>query len=199
MIEFIFEKYQEDYKLNALNSRLKKDTSGLLIIDIQERINAVMKYKDDVIQNTIKLIRGFQILNLPIFITEQYPKGLGPTEKEISELLSHSDFIQKMTFSCCQADEFMNQIQSKNIHQIVICGIETHVCVQQTALDLLRDRFQVYIVRDATSSRKKIDHKTALNRMQNEGAVITTTEAVLFELLQKAGTDDFKKISAIVK
>ena len=178
---------------------LQKNSTGLLIIDIQERINAVMKYRDQVIENTVKLIKGFQVFNLPIFVTEQYPEGLGSTEPQIVEALHQPDVIQKMTFSCCGAPSLMEQLQDKNIQQIVICGIETHVCVQQTVLDLLEQNFQVYLIRDAISSRKKPDHKTAIERMRQAGVIVTTTEAVLFELLEESGGAEFKKIYQIIK
>ena len=178
---------------------LRKESTGLLIIDIQQRINAVMKYGEVVIENTVKLIQGFNALKLPIFITEQYRKGLGPTESQILKELNDPSIVEKLTFSCCGSSELMTQLQDKNIQQIVICGIETHVCVQQTALDLIANDFQVYLVRDAMSSRKKIDHKTAINRMRYEGVIITTAESVLFELLVKAKTAEFREISHIVK
>lgn len=185
--------------MNRHHTILNRQTTGLLIIDIQEKINAVMKYREVVIDNTTKLIQGCNILNVPIFITEQYRKGLGPTEAPILEILNQPDIVEKMTFSCCAASPLMEQLRQKEIKQLVVCGIETHVCVQQTALDLLAEDFQVYLVRDAVSSRKKIDHKTAITRMQQAGAIITTTESVLFELLVQAGTKEFKQISQIVK
>jgi nicotinamidase-related amidase len=178
---------------------LQKESTGLLIIDIQERINAVMKYGEIVIENAMKLIKGFKVLNLPIFITEQYPKGLGPTEAKILKELDKSEIVEKLTFSCCGSLPLMRQLLGKNIRQVVLCGIETHVCVLQTALDLLAENFQVHLVRDAVSSRKKIDHKTAIERMWHEGVIITTAEAVLFELLVEAKTETFKEISKIVK
>lgn len=181
------------------NTILLPDSAGLLIIDIQERINAVMKYREKVIENTVRLIKGSNILNVPIFITEQYRKGLGPTEQPILEALTQPGIIEKMSFSCCAVKPLMEQLRSNNVQQIVVCGIETHVCVLQTALDLLSEGFQVHLVRDAVSSRKKLDHKTAINRMHRAGIIVTTTESVLFELLEKAGTPEFKQISQLVK
>jgi len=180
-------------------SILRRESTGLLIIDIQERISAVMKYRDMVLENTGKLVRGFNVLNVPIFITEQYRKGLGPTEVPILEILNPPDIVDKMTFSCCAAPTLMDQLHRKGIRQIVVCGIETHVCVQQTVLDLIAEDFAVYLVRDAVSSRKEMDHETAIHRMQQAGAIITTAESVLFELLVQAGTSEFKQISQIVK
>lgn len=178
---------------------LQKEKTGLLIIDIQEKISAVTKYREAVIENTVKLIKGFKVLNLPIIVTEQYRKGIGPTEKKILDQLTDIEITEKNTFSCCGDDPFQQRIKGSNIKQVVVCGIETHVCVMQTCLDLLAQGYSVYLVRDAVSSRKKIDHKTAIDRMRSEGVTITTAESVLFELLVEAKTMQFKEISRIVK
>lgn len=178
---------------------LKRETTGLLIIDIQQRINAVMKYRERLTENTIKLINGFKILEVPIFITEQYRKGLGPTLKPILDALNQPNIIEKMNFSCCAASSLMERLRQKQVKQIVICGIESHVCVLQTALDLLAEGFQVHLVYDATSSRRKMDHQIAIDRMRQAGVIITTTESVLFELLVQAGTPEFKQISQLIR
>jgi nicotinamidase-related amidase len=178
---------------------LHRKTTGLLIIDIQERINAVMKFRERVVKNTAKLINGVNIMNVPIFITEQYRKGLGPTEKLILDALMKPEIVEKLNFSCCAALPLMEQFRKKIIKQVVVCGIETHVCVLQTCLDLLAEGFQVHLVSDAISSRRKLDHEAAIDRMQQAGIILTTTEAVLFELLERAGTPEFKQISQLVK
>jgi nicotinamidase-related amidase len=178
---------------------LKTKQTALLIIDIQEKISAVMLDREFLLKNTVKLIKGCRLLDVPIFITEQYPKGLGPTEKEIVEALGDTLPMQKMTFTCCGAEELLPALKKKAIKQVVIAGIEAHVCVQQTALDLLACGYQVHILRDAVSSRRTTDAETALARLQNAGAVISTTEAALFELLERAGTPQFKEVSQLVK
>ncbi|RPI72936.1 MAG: hydrolase [Ignavibacteriales bacterium] len=178
---------------------LSADSTALLIIDIQEKILGVMNNPEMVISNTIKLIKGFKVLGLPIFFTEQYPKGLGPTAPQIAEELDGLTPIQKMTFSCFGAENLFKEISEKNISQVVVAGIESHVCVQQTALDLIANDIQVNIAADAVSSRKELDYKTALERMRTHGAEITTAESVLFELLNMCGTDQFKAVSKIVK
>ena len=178
---------------------LNKETTGLLIIDIQERINAVMKFRERVVKNTVKLIYGFNILNVPIFITEQYRRGLGSTDKQILDALNQPEVVEKLTFSCCAAPPLMEQLSAKKIKQVVVCGIETHVCVLQTCLDLLAEGFQVHLVSDAISSRRKLDHEAAIDRMQQAGVILTTNEAALFELLERAGTPEFKQISQLVK
>jgi nicotinamidase-related amidase len=178
---------------------LKKEKSALLIIDMQERILPVIANNDLVLQNTLKLIKGFKILNLPIFYTEQYPKGLGVTSKIILDELQDYKAYQKMSFSCFGAENLFEEFQGKNLSQIVVTGIESHVCVQQTVLDLLSNYFQVNLAADAVSSRKITDYNFAIERMRNHGAEITTTESVLFELLEVCGTTEFKEISKIVK
>lgn len=178
---------------------LKKESSALLIIDLQERILPVINNIESVLDNTIKLIKGFKVLNLPIYYTEQYPKGLGQTsEKLLNELQGYSA-IHKMSFSCSGAPDLFSEIKNKKLNQIVVCGVESHVCVQQTVLDLISNEFQVNVAADAVSSRRETDYKIALDRMRTVGAEITSSESVLFELLEVCGTAEFKEISKIVK
>lgn len=178
---------------------LKRDTSALLLIDIQEKILPVMDKSSLVIKNSLKLIKGFKILNIPIFYTEQYPKGLGNTSSTLLKELEGLSAIQKMTFSCAGAGNLFPRLKDNNALQVVVAGIESHVCVQQTVLDLLANEFQVNVAVDAISSRNELDYTTAINRMRHHGAEITTTEAILFELLNVCGTEEFKQISKIVK
>lgn len=178
---------------------LKKEKSALLIIDIQERILPVIYNYELVLNNIMKLIKGFKILNLPIYYTEQYPKGLGPTSKMILDELQEYKTYQKMTFSCSGAENLFEDFKENNLNQIIVTGIESHVCVQQTVMDLLANNFQVNLVADAISSRKNIDYNIALDRMRKLGAEVTTTESILFELLEVCGTPEFKEISKIVK
>lgn len=178
---------------------LKKETSALLIIDLQEKILPVIHNVEIVIENTIKLIKGFKTLNLPIYFTEQYPKGLGPTSSKILTELQGYNALQKMSFSCFGAEDLFTELRSKKRHQIIVSGVESHVCIQQTVLDLLANDFQVNVAADAVSSRREIDFQIALDRMRTLGAEITTTESILFELLEVCGTPEFKEISRIVK
>lgn len=178
---------------------LKSDQIALLIIDIQERILPVINNHEMVVANSLKLIRGFKVLNLPIYFTEQYPKGLGPTHKAIADELADIKSFNKMSFSCSGAGNLFDEFKKKKLSQLVICGIEAHVCVQQTVLDLIENGIQVNLAADAVSSRKEIDYKTALDRMNNHGAEVTTSESILFELLNVCGTDQFRAISKIVK
>lgn len=178
---------------------LKRELTALVLIDIQEKILAVMNNKDEVVKNSLKLIKGFKALNIPIFYTEQYPKGLGETSSSLLKELEGLSPIQKMTFSCFGAGNFVTRLKDNNISQVAVAGIESHVCVQQTVLDLLANEFQVNVAADAISSRKEIDYRIAIDRMRQHGAEITTSESILFELLNECGTDEFKSISQIVK
>lgn len=178
---------------------LKKESSALLIIDIQERILPVIRNIDVVIENTLKLIKGFKVLQLPIYFTEQYPKGLGATSQKILSEIEGYIAIQKMSFSCSGAGDLFNELKKNKLSQIVVCGVESHVCVQQTVFDLLANDFQVNVSADAVSSRRESDYNIALHRMRTIGAEITTTESILFELLEVCGTPEFKEISKIVK
>ena len=178
---------------------LKPETTALLVIDIQERILPVINNYQRVVDNTLKLIKGFKTLDLPIFYTEQYPKGLGPTVQSIVNELRDIKPFDKMSFSCSGAGNLFDELKSKNILQVVVCGIEAHVCVQQTVLDLIENGFQVSLAADAVSSRKDIDYSVAINRMRHHGVEVSTTESILFELLKICGTPQFKEISKIVK
>ncbi len=178
---------------------LKPEKTGLLIIDIQERILSVINNHQLVFDNTLKLIKGFKVLGLPIYFTEQYPKGLGPTTRSILDELGDIKPFDKMSFSCSGAGELFDEFKKKNLLQIVVCGIEAHVCVQQTVLDLIENGFQVNLAADAVSSRKEMDYRTALDRMRQHGTEVTTTESILFELLNVCGTPQFKEVSKIVK
>jgi len=177
---------------------LKQDSTALLVIDIQERILKVINEYERVVENSLKLIKGFQILELPVMYTEQYPKGLGPTTSELKKVLS-TVAVEKTTFSCSGADNLFPTLINSGIKQVAVCGIESHVCVQQTVMDLLANGFQVNVAADAVSSRREFDYKIALDRMNKKGAEITTTESILFELLEKSGTEKFKSISKLVK
>lgn len=178
---------------------LKKETTALLIIDLQERILPVISNIDAVLENTIKLIKGFKILQLPIYFTEQYPKGLGPTSQKILNELNGYSAIHKMSFSCSGVVDLFDELNHKQLSQVAVCGVESHVCVQQTVLDLMENNFQVDVAADAVSSRRETDYNIALERMRTSGAEVTTTESILFEFLEVCGTPEFKEISKIVK
>ena len=178
---------------------LKRGNSALLVIDVQEKLVPVIKNMESVEDNILRLINGCQLLNVPIFYTEQYPKGLGRTIKSIAAVLSESKPIEKMFFSVCCSKELIQPLRDRGFSQIMVAGIEAHVCILQSALDLLQEGFQVHVVEDATGSRKELNKNNALQRMKNLGVTLTTTESALFELVEVSGTDEFRQISKLVK
>jgi len=177
---------------------MRPDDTGLLVVDVQERLIAVETDGERVAWNIRRLLDGANILGVQSAATEQYPEKLGGTLPELATRLS-SPPQSKLAFSCGCCDEIFSAWRSAGIHRVLVCGIETHVCVQQTVLDLLATGFQVLVAVDAVSSRFVIDHQVALRRMETSGAFLTTTEAALFEWCGTAETAKFKEISALAK
>jgi nicotinamidase-related amidase len=178
---------------------LNTNNTVLLIIDMQERLFPVMRDKERLLRNTLKLIKGAGVLGIPVILTEQYPKGLGPTLREIKELVSGISPVEKTSFNCCDAAAFCQALEALHRKQILVAGIEAHICVYQTAMALGRTGYQVQVVADGVDSREAENKTVALFRMGAAGISPTTTEMALFELLKEAKGDQFKQISAIVK
>ena len=177
---------------------LSRAESRLLIVDVQDKLVPMISHHERMVGNCRRLIQGANLLNVPVFATEQYPKGLGHTVPPLAELLG--TIPDKQRFSCAEVLAWgLAAEQADNRFQIVVAGIEAHVCVLQTVLDLLACGFQVFVPADAVSSRGELDWKIALDRMSSGGAVITTTESVLFEWCEKSGTPEFKQISQLIK
>lgn len=173
----------------------------LLIIDIQEKFRPVINNLDKVISNVTKLVKVFRLLDIPIIISEQYPKGLGKTVKEITDELENYDYIEKVCFDCFRDKDFRDLLKNKysDKKHIIICGIESHVCVTQSVLSALEERYAVYITVDAVSSRKQSDYEIALRRLESEGAKPASTEMVIFQMITDSKHPHFKEISRIVK
>ncbi|MDR1957882.1 MAG: hydrolase [Planctomycetaceae bacterium] len=180
---------------------LSPEDTLLLVIDVQEKLLPAVFSAEKLLWNTKRLIEGAKIFGLPILVTEQYPQGLGQTVQEIKSLLPEKvTFFEKKSFSACLIPNFVEKIiQNENIRNILICGMETHVCVLQTALDLLAAGLQVHLAADAVSSRFETDYDISLRRMETSGAFVTTTEASLFELCRTAESPYFKSVSKIVR
>lgn len=170
-----------------------------MVVDIQERLLPAIFEHERLVQNTVRLIKGVTILGLPICATEQYRKGLGPTSPEVAAAIAGFAPIEKITFSACGAKGFITALKARKISDVILCGMEAHVCIFQTCLDMLERGFRVFAVADAISSRTQGDYRIGLQRMRDAGAVIVSTEMILFELLERAGTAEFKKILALVK
>ena len=175
------------------------DKTALVVIDVQEKLSRVMHEREQLFQNLQKLIKGMKLLDIPIVVTEQNPNGLGPTVTDIAPLLSDVKPITKFSFSCCGEEGFTREIGSLSRKQILLTGIETHVCVYQTAVDLIKAGYEVHVVVDCVSSRTPENKNLALDKMKNEGARLTGGEIVLFELLRTAKHPKFKEMSQIVK
>jgi nicotinamidase-related amidase len=179
--------------------RLVRATTGLLMVDVQEKLLPAMFESQRVVQNCERLLKGSAILRLPIFVTEQYRKGLGPTVPQLAGAINGFAPMEKMAFSACGAANLLPGLKSKNVSDVLLCGIEAHVCVSQTCLDLLDHGFRVFVAADATSSRTAQNHQTGLDRMRNSGAIMVSTEMALLELLESAGNSEFKSILGLIK
>lgn len=178
---------------------LKRDHTALVLIDVQGKLAALMHEREALYRQLQILIQGAQALDLPVLWLEQYPQGLGPTIPEVAELLSGQQPLAKTCFSACGLDAFQDALRATGRRQVLLAGIETHICVYQTARDLLDAKFHVEVVSDAVSSRTAENKALGLERMAQAGAVLTGVEMCLFELLRKAGTTEFKTIAGLVK
>jgi nicotinamidase-related amidase len=178
---------------------LNVENTVLVVIDVQGNLAQLMHEKDLLFENVQKIIKGAQILAIPMVVTEQNPRGLGPTVPEIAYLLADIEPIDKMSFSCCGSARFMEELRATSRKQVLIAGIEAHVCVYQTTMELLHLGYEVQIVADAISSRVASNKEIALGKMSAGGAALTSTEMALFELLRTAESGKFKEILRIVK
>ena len=154
--------------------RLTRAKAGLVVVDVQERLLPAIFEQQRVVQNTVRLIQGAAILRVPIFATEQYRKGLGPTVSEVAAAIPGFAPIEKLAFSACGADGFIPALRKKRVSEPILCGIEAHVCVSQTCLDLLDRGFRVFVAADAVSSRTQENYRFGLDRMRAAGAVIVS-------------------------
>lgn len=177
------------------------DRSGavLLVIDIQERLAAVMAEREKVIANAGHLIAASKLLDVPVVYTEQYPRGLGPTVPELRAELEPAAPVEKLTFDCCGEPAFAPALEAAGRSSVIVCGMETHICVLQTVLGLLARGATVHVAADAVCSRHPENRHTALEFMRDAGAAITCTETVMFQLLVRAGTPEFKAIQARIR
>jgi nicotinamidase-related amidase len=178
---------------------LKMENTALLIVDIQGNLAHAMHEKELLFKNTQTLIKGIQVLGLPILWVEQNPQGLGPTIPEIADILSNIQPISKMSFSSCRNDRFMKALRVLNRKQVLIAGIEAHICVYQTAADLVALGYEVQVVSDAVSSRNRVNKEIGLQKMRDSGVSLTSVETALFELIRVAEGEQFKEILKIVK
>lgn len=179
------------------NYRLEKEEVVLVIIDLQEKLMKAMQDREKVYKNTQILLKTAQQLQIPVIVTEQYPKGLGPTANEIKENLDQYEYLEKLSFSA--ADGLKELLMNSGRKTLIIVGSETHVCVFQTVRDMIAEVYNIHLVKDAVCSRFDVNHSNGLELMRDLGAVITNTETVVFDLFKVAGSPEFKVISALIK
>lgn len=178
---------------------LKRENAALVLIDLQEKLLPAMSQSELVVENCSRLIRAAKLFQIPILFTEQYPRGLGATEPALKELLGEQAAIEKLSFSACDTAEFRQKLGGIGRRQLLVAGVETHVCVYQTVHDLLQNPYEVFVAADAVSSRTEQNRQIGIDRMRELGAVVTSTEMALFELLRTAEDDLFRQVSKIVK
>ena len=177
---------------------LESNNTLIIAIDIQDKLVNMLSCSKEIKNNTLKILKTASILNIETVLTEQYPKGLGETIDEIKSIKNFKT-IEKTTFSACQTQEFQDYLNSKNIKNIVIFGIETHICVYQTVLDLLKLNYNVNIINNCCASRDELNHNTSLELLKQAGAKITTLEILLFEFLKSSKHPNFKEIQGLIK
>lgn len=182
-----------------MSKQLLVENCILVIIDIQGNLAHAMAEKELLFENVKKLIDGMKVFDIPIVVTEQVPEKLGSTIPEIGDQLQDTEKISKATFSCCKNQLFVNRLSALKRNQIILTGIETHICVYQTACDLMQTGYEVHCVVDAVSSRTTLNWKVGIQKMLAGGAKLTSTETILFELLKTAEDIRFKEIFKIVK
>lgn len=177
--------------------RIRRDDCVLLIIDVQDRLIDTILQNKELVQNIKALIKTARILDIPVLVTEQ--EKLGVTVGELENVLAGFPKVRKLEFSGCGNPEFINNLEKSGKKTVVACGIEAHICVLQTVLDLIDRGYRAFVPVDAVSAYATYDKETAINRMTKAGAVAATAETLIYEWLQKAGTDEFRKVLDIVK
>lgn len=180
-------------------SLLDRQRTALVIIDVQEKLLPAMHDCERILKRCEILAEAAAILNIPVLATEQYPKGLGHTVESLAAKLPQDSITEKLCFSCAQSEDFMSRLQATRCSQVLLCGIESHICVLQTAHDLLLRGVQVQLAVDATGSRNPLMCQGAVMRMSEAGIIGTNSESALFEMLGMAGSDEFKAISKLIR
>lgn len=185
--------------MHEKHQRIVRAKAALLVVDIQERLWPAMFEKERLLRNALILIKGAAALRVPSLATEQYRKGLGPTVPAIAEAIPDFAPREKLAFSAAGEPGVVEALRGMGCREVVICGIEAHVCVCQTCLDFLAEGFKPFVVADAVSSRAPENCRVALDRMRAAGATIVSTEMILFELLGRAGTEEFRQVLELVR
>lgn len=179
---------------------LSRDGAALVIFEMQERLLPAVRDHKEVLENIMNMVRAAKILNVPIILTEQYPKGLGSTVPELMELLGPEiQPMEKLSFSAFGSDEFKGRLKELSVKSLILCGLECHICINQTAHDGISEGYYVHVLTDGVSSRTKGNYKAGLKKLRASGAVLTTTEMALYELMEVAKTDEFDEVLKVLR
>jgi nicotinamidase-related amidase len=180
-------------------SLLNADSTGVVLIDVQEKLMPVMGRQEKVTENILRLLHLSNLYNLPLVLTEQYPKWLGSTLPELKEVLTSYDPIEKLHFNCCDVDTFNTRLESEDLTNIILMGVETHICIFMTCISLLEKGYKIHVPQDAVDSRTDENWRVGLELMREAGALITSTETIIYQILNKAGTKEFKEMLKRIK
>ena len=178
---------------------LGSGNTGVIVVDVQEKLMPVMGRKERVINNIIKLLQLAKIFGLPVILTEHHVRWLGPTHPEVIEALPAYEPITKMHFNCCDVDAFNERLDSERFENVILTGVESHICIFQTCVSLIEKGYQVHVPQDAIDARTDENWKVGLDLMKRAGAFVTSTETVIYQILKKAGTKEFKKMLKLIK
>jgi nicotinamidase-related amidase len=178
---------------------LSKENTALIVVDVQEKLLPFVIDKEKVVDNIKMMIKFAHIMNIPVILTEHYPKGLGITVPEINELLTEYKPKEKFIFSCFGSTGFTKKLKELGVKRIMICGIESHICVEQTTLDAMDSGYEVHVIADAVSSRTQRNRDIGIEKMRQFGAVISSTEMAMYEIMERADTKEFKEVLKLVK
>lgn len=179
--------------------RIVKENTMALMIDFQEKLVPAINNNESIVENAVKLLNGLKVLGCPALFTQQYTRGLGMTVKPLQETQDEFSYFDKTSFSCLDNEAICEAIEQFGKDTIIVTGMESHICVMQTVSDLLEKGYKVYIISDCIGSRTDFNKQNGLERMKQEGAVISSVESVLFEMTRRAGTPEFKEVSRIIK
>ena len=180
-------------------NRLKRDDVILTAVDFQEKLLPAMSDPEGTLKNALVLARGLKELGIPFLVTQQYTKGIGETVSEMREALGGFEHIEKTTFSAWKTEEYRKAVEGSGRKTVIVMGVETHICVEQTALDLLENGYKVFLAADCVGSRSDFNRDTSIRKMEQAGAVVTCAESILYELMEDSKAPEFKAISKIVK
>lgn len=186
-------------KSNRHKNLFTRDNSVVILVDYQEKFEPVLHDNEKTVRNIKMLLSGANIYKVPIVVSEQVPQKLGPTIKDFSEQLKAAKFFTKKSMSCCGEPIFLDELKNRKVKQVAVCGIEAHVCVLQTSLDLLHNGYQVHLVTDAITTRVPHNKQIAIEKIREAGAIISSVETILFEIAYEAGNEEFRQLQQLFK